>query len=83
MNSNGMIFERVCKVIEQNNGFDGESKIEHSTSLVDDLGFDSLDTVDLWIDLDVEFDHSFPEDSTKCSTVKEIVKLIEKEIGEK
>lgn len=82
MNSNNEIFERVRKVIEQNNGYDGESKIEHSTSLVGDLGFDSLDNVDLWIDLDVEFNHNFVNDPNKCTTVDEIVSFIEKELGE-
>lgn len=80
MNSNNGIFERVCKVICQNNGFDGESKIERSTSIKEDLGFDSMDITDLWIDLDVEFDFSFGEESVKCNTVEEIVTFIEEEM---
>ena len=70
------IEERVKKItIEQLGVTEAEVKI--NSSFVDDLGADSLDTVELVMALEEEFDTEIPdEDAEKISTVNEAVSYI-------
>jgi acyl carrier protein len=53
-------------------------KVTPETSFINDLGADSLDTVELVMELEEEFDISIPdEDAEKIQTVGEAIKYIE------
>ncbi len=55
-----------------------EDKIVPDASFVDDLGADSLDTVELIMQLEEEFGIEIPdEDAEKMTTVKSVVDYIE------
>ncbi len=55
-----------------------EDKIVPDASFVDDLGADSLDTVELIMQLEEEFGIEIPdEDAEKMTTVKSVVDFIE------
>jgi acyl carrier protein len=57
---------------------DGE-KIQPGTSFVNDLGADSLDTVELVMELEDEFDIDIPDDAAeKIQTVGQAIEFIEK-----
>ncbi len=54
-------------------------KITPETSFVNDLGADSLDTVELVMELEEEFDINIPDDAAeKIQTVGQAVQYIEK-----
>jgi len=70
--------ERVKSIIVDQLGVD-EEEVTPSASFVDDLGADSLDTVELVMAFEEEFDIEIPdEDAEKITTVKEAVEYIEK-----
>jgi len=55
-----------------------ESEITNQASFANDLGADSLDTVELIMEFEKEFNISIPdEDAEKISTVEEAVKYIQ------
>ena len=69
--------ERVIDIVAEQLGADKE-KITVETHFVNDLGADSLDTVELVMELEEEFDISIPDDAAeKIQTIGEAVKLIE------
>ena len=54
-----------------------ESRVVPEASFLDDLGADSLDTVELIMEFEEEFDLEIPdEDAEKISTVNEAVNYI-------
>jgi acyl carrier protein len=70
--------ERVIDIVAEQLGVEKE-KITRDTHFVNDLGADSLDTVELVMELEEEFDISIPEDSAeKIQRVGEAVDFIEK-----
>ena len=70
--------ERVIDIVADQLGVEKE-KISRETHFVNDLGADSLDTVELVMELEEEFDISIPEDSAeKIQRVGEAVEFIEK-----
>lgn len=69
--------ERVKKIIIDRLGVD-ESKITLEASFKEDLGADSLDVVELVMELEDEFDLEISdEDAEKITSVGEVVKYIE------
>ncbi len=55
-----------------------EKDIENSSSFANDLGADSLDTVELIMEFEKEFEISIPdEDAEKITTVGDAIKYIE------
>ncbi|MBZ7985222.1 acyl carrier protein [Campylobacter sp. Cr9] len=71
------IFEDVKKVIVEELGAD-EASITPDAKIIEDLGADSLDVVELIMALEEKFDISIPdEDGQKIATVDDIVKYIE------
>ena len=70
-------FDKVKEVIIDKLGIE-DSKIESDSSFVDDLGADSLDTVELIMQLEEEFGIEIPdEDAEKITTVQAAVDYIE------
>jgi acyl carrier protein len=70
-------FERVKKIIVERLGVD-ESKVTPEATFKDDLGADSLDIVELIMELEDEFDMEISdEEAEKISTVGDVVTYIE------
>ena len=69
--------ERVISIVSDQLGVD-KDKVKIETSFVNDLGADSLDTVELVMELEEEFDLNIPDDAAeKIQTVGQAVKFIE------
>jgi acyl carrier protein len=69
--------ERVKKIIVDRLGVE-ESKVTLEASFKEDLGADSLDVVELVMELEDEFDMEISdEDAEKISTVGEVVAYID------
>ena len=70
------IVERVKKIVAEQLGVN-EADIKNESSFVDDLGADSLDTVELVMALEEEFETEIPdEDAEKITTVKQAIDYI-------
>ena len=70
--------ERVKQIIVEQLGVD-EAEVTPTASFVDDLGADSLDTVELVMAFEEAFDIEIPdEDAEKIRTVKDAVDYISK-----
>ncbi|AMA63065.1 MAG: acyl carrier protein [Kurthia gibsonii] len=75
------VLERVTKVVVDRLGVD-ESEVTLEASFKEDLGADSLDVVELVMELEEEFDMQIDdEDAEKISTVGSAVSFIESKIG--
>ena len=71
------ISERVKKIVVEHLGVD-EAKVTEEASFVDDLGADSLDTVELVMAFEEEFGCEIPDDAAeKILTVKDAITFIE------
>jgi acyl carrier protein len=69
--------EKVKQIIVEQLGVD-EGEVTSSASFVDDLGADSLDTVELVMAFEEAFDIEIPdEDAEKITRVKEAIEYIE------
>ena len=69
--------QRVRKIIAEQLGVN-EGEIKNESSFVDDLGADSLDTVELVMAFEEEFGIEIPdEEAEKITRVKEAVDYIE------
>ena len=69
--------ERVKKIIAEQLGVE-EDEVTSEASFVEDLGADSLDTVELVMALEEEFGIEIPdEDAEKITRVKEAIEYIE------
>ena len=74
--------QRVKEIIVEQLGVDPE-QVTNEASFVDDLGADSLDTVELVMALEEEFGLEIPdEEAEKITTVGETIEYIEKNAGE-
>ena len=70
------IAERVKKIVIEHLGVD-EAKVNDESSFIDDLGADSLDTVELVMAFEEEFGCEIPDDAAeKIVTVKDAVEFI-------
>jgi acyl carrier protein len=69
--------ERVKKIIVEQLGV-SDDQVTSEASFVDDLGADSLDTVELVMALEEEFDVEIPDDDAeKITTVAEAIAFVE------
>ena len=69
--------ERVKKIVVEHLGID-ENKVNDSASFIDDLGADSLDTVELVMAFEEEFEIEIPDDAAeKIQTIKNAIDFIE------
>ena len=70
------IEERVKKIVVEQLGVK-EEEVTNNASFVDDLGADSLDTVELVMEFEDEFEISIPdEDAEKIQTVGDAIDYI-------
>jgi acyl carrier protein len=72
------IEQRVKKIVAEQLGVN-EADVKIESSFVDDLGADSLDTVELVMALEEEFETEIPdEEAEKITNVKEAIDFINK-----
>ena len=75
--------EKVIDIVSEQMNVD-KSQITRETSFVNDLGADSLDTVELVMEFEDEFDLDIPdEDAEKIQTVGEAIEYIEEKAQDK
>ena len=76
MPSEEEVFEKVAAIVSEQLGVD-KAEIKKETSFVNDLNADSLDTVELVMEFEDEFDMSIPdEEAEKIQTVGDAVDYI-------
>ena len=75
--------DKVNEIIVEQLGVDA-GEVKDGASFIDDLGADSLDTVELVMAFEEEFDIEIPdEDAEKLNTVGDAVKYLEEKITNK
>jgi acyl carrier protein len=68
--------DRVKKIVVEHLGVE-EDKVSEGASFIDDLGADSLDTVELVMAFEEEFGIEIPDDAAeKIATVKDAITFI-------
>ena len=67
MSANGAVEERVRKIVAEQLGVKAE-ELKNDASFVDDLGADSLDTVELVMALEEEFETEIPDEKAEQIT---------------
>ncbi len=71
------MLEKIKSIVVDQLGVD-EDQVTEDASFIDDLGADSLDTVELIMAFEEEFDVEIPdEDAQKIKTVKDVIEYIE------
>lgn len=74
--------ERVKKIVAEQLGMKVE-EIKSDASFIDDLGADSLDTVELVMALEEEFETEIPdEEAEKITTIQEAIDHIDTHLRE-
>ena len=72
------IADKIKKIVVEHLGVEPE-KVTENASFIDDLGADSLDTVELVMAFEEEFSVEIPEEAAeKIATVKDAIYYIEK-----
>jgi len=76
-----MIFEKVRSILAEQLDID-EDSITLDSAIIDDLGADSLDIVDLVMSLEDEFETEMPDEAIEdIKTVRDIVHFIEENVA--
>ena len=71
------VVEEIVEVVVDQLGVDAE-QVTPTANFVDDLGADSLDTVELIMAFEEEFDEEIPDtDAEKIKTVQDVINYIE------
>ena len=74
---NGEVEAKIIEIVSKQLGV-GKEKITKDSSFVNDLGADSLDQVELVMEIEDAFDLSIPDDAAeKIQTVGDAVKYID------
>ena len=77
------IEQKVIQIVSEQMSVD-KNEISRETSFVNDLNADSLDTVELVMELEDEFDMTIPdEEAEKLKTVGEAISYIQKSLSVK
>lgn len=77
------IFERVQDIVVQQLGVD-KTKVTLDADFADDLGADSLDTVELVMAIEEEFSIEIPdEDAEKIATLDQAIQFIQQAVSSK
>ena len=75
------VAEKIKQIVSEQLGVD-EAEVTLTASFVDDLGADSLDTVELVMAFEEAFEIEIPdEDAEKICTVQDAITYVEKKIG--
>ncbi|BAZ70298.1 MAG: acyl carrier protein [Pelatocladus maniniholoensis HA4357-MV3] len=75
------IFEKVKEIVVEQLGVEPE-EVTPQANFANDLGADSLDTVELVMALEEEFDIEIPDEAAeKITTVQEALDYIDKEVA--
>lgn len=75
------VTERVKKIVIERLGVEDE-KVTENASFIDDLGADSLDTVELVMAFEEEFGCEIPDDAAeKILTVKDAITYLEGQVS--
>jgi acyl carrier protein len=75
------VAERVKKIVVEHLGVEPE-KVQDNANFIDDLGADSLDTVELVMAFEEEFNVEIPDDAAETIvTVGDAVRFLEKNAG--
>ena len=75
-----MAFEKIKSIIAKNLSI-SEEKVTMESDFVNDLGADSIDLVEIYMDLEDEFEMSIPDQELpNIKTVGDLVKFIETKI---
>jgi acyl carrier protein len=75
--------ERVIEIVSEQMGV-SKDQITRDTSFINDLNADSLDTVELVMEFEEEFEISIPDDAAeKIQTVGQAIDFIDKELKNK
>jgi len=70
------VFERIRSIICDQLGLD-EDDVTQDSDFIEDLGADSLDIVELIMELEEEFDMEIPdEDAERISTIRDAIEYI-------
>ena len=70
------VADRVKKIVVEHLGVE-EGKVVENASFIDDLGADSLDTVELVMALEEEFETEIPdEQAEKITTVQQAIDFV-------
>jgi acyl carrier protein len=73
------VADKVKKIVVEHLGVE-EAKVTETASFIDDLGADSLDTVELVMAFEEAFGVEIPDDAAeKITTVKDAIEFIEKQ----
>ncbi len=73
------VADRVKKIVLEHLGVE-ESKVVEGASFIDDLGADSLDTVELVMAFEEEFGCEIPDEAAETIlTIKDAITFIEKQ----
>jgi acyl carrier protein len=75
--------ERVIEIVCENLAVN-KDQVKRETSFIEDIGADSLDIVELVMELEEEFDITIPdEQAEKIKTVGEAIDYIQREMAKK
>ena len=75
------VAEKVKSIIAEHLGIEDMEKITEDAKFIDDLGADSLDTVELVMAFEEEFSCEIPDDiAEKIVTVKDAIAYIEENV---
>jgi len=75
------VAEKIKQIVSEQLGVD-EAEVTPTASFVDDLGADSLDTVELVMAFEEAFDLEIPdEEAEKIRTVQDAIAYVEKKAG--
>lgn len=74
--------EKVTNLVVTQLGVDA-AKVTKDSSFIDDLGADSLDTVELVMAFEEEFDMEIPdEDAQKMRTISDVIDYLKDKVSE-
>ena len=76
------VFEKIRDIIADHLEIEEVEDIKPETSLMDDLDADSLDPVEIMMDIEDEFDIEIPdEDAEKFENINDIVEYVKSKIA--
>ena len=76
-----MAFDKIKKIVAKNLSV-SEEKVTMESDFINDLGADSIDLVEIYMDLEDTYKMSIPDDELpNIKTVGDLVKFVEEKVG--